>query len=70
MNEPNLNVIANDARYVHRTTDTEYDLNAVDALQQSYIPFQLATREFFQEVPNGMNVDGRARRTAGDREYS
>ncbi len=70
MNEPSLNVIANDARYVHRTTDTEYDLNAVDAFQQSYIPFQLATREFFQEVSNAMSVDGDVGRTAGDREYS
>jgi spermidine synthase len=58
MNEPNLNVIINDGRYVLRTTDTEYDLIAVDAYQQPYIPFQLTTREFFQEVSNAMTNDG------------
>ena len=58
MNEPNLNVIINDGRYVLRTTKTQYDLIAVDAYQQPYIPFQLTTREFFQEVSNAMTDDG------------
>lgn len=58
MKEPNLNVIINDGRYVLRTTDTEYDLIAVDAYQQPYIPFQLTTREFFQEVSDAMTDDG------------
>lgn len=58
MNEPNLNVIVNDGRYVLRTTETQYDLIAVDAYQQPYIPFQLTTREFFQEVSEAMTDDG------------
>ena len=58
MNEPNLNVIVNDGRYVLRTTDTRYDLIAVDAYQQPYIPFQLTTREFFQDVSNAMTDSG------------
>jgi len=58
MNEPNLNVIVNDGRYVLRTTETIYDLIAVDAYQQPYIPFQLTSREFFQEVFDAMTDDG------------
>jgi len=58
MNEPNLNVIVQDGRYILRTTETRYDLIAVDAYQQPYIPFQLTTREFFQEVYDAMTDDG------------
>jgi predicted membrane-bound spermidine synthase len=58
MDEPNLNVIINDGRYFLRTTDQRYDLVAVDAFQQPYIPFQLTTREFFQEVSDAMTDDG------------
>lgn len=58
MNEPNLNVIIEDGRYVLRTTGQTYDLIAVDAFQQPYIPFQLTTREFFQEVYDAMEEDG------------
>lgn len=38
MNEPNLDVIVNDGRYVLRTTETQYNLIAVDTYHQSYIP--------------------------------
>jgi predicted membrane-bound spermidine synthase len=58
MNEPNLNVIIQDGRYVLRTTEKQYDLIAVDAFQQPYIPFQFTTREFFQEVYDAMTDDG------------
>jgi predicted membrane-bound spermidine synthase len=58
MNEPNLNVIVNDGRYVLRTTDTQYDLIGVDAYRQPYIPFQLTTREFFQEVSSALTDEG------------
>lgn len=60
MNEPNLNVIVNDGRYVVRTTGTTYDLIAVDAFQQPYIPFQLTTKEFFTEVMAALSSDGTA----------
>jgi spermidine synthase len=49
MNQPNLNVIVEDGRYFLKTTDQRYDVIGVDAYRQPYIPFQLTTREFFQE---------------------
>jgi spermidine synthase len=50
MNEPNLHVFIDDGRaYLHRTRAT-YDVIAVDAYHQPYIPFHLATVEFFQEL--------------------
>jgi predicted membrane-bound spermidine synthase len=58
MTEPNLNVIINDGRYVLRTSDETYDLIGVDAYKQPYIPFQLTTREFFQEVHDHLSPDG------------
>ena len=58
MNEPNLNVITADGRYVMRTTEETYDLIAVDAYKQPYIPFQLTTEEFFTEAYNHLNEDG------------
>src|SRR5699024_1219559 len=58
MTEPNLNVIVEDGRYVLRTTQKRYDLVAVDAFQQPYIPFQLTSQEFFREVSDAMTDDG------------
>jgi spermidine synthase len=45
---PNLTVITADGRPFLETATTRYDLIIVDAYQQPYIPFQLATTEFFQ----------------------
>lgn len=61
MNEPNLNVIAGDGRYALITSSKKYDIIGVDAYKQPYIPFQLTTQEFFQQVrdhltPNGVAV--------------
>jgi spermidine synthase len=39
-----------DARPFLRRTDTKYDLIVVDAYHQPYVPFYLATREFFELV--------------------
>lgn len=58
MTEPNLNVIVEDGRYVLRTSDERYDLIGVDAYKQPYIPFQLTTREFFQEVSDHLTPEG------------
>jgi len=58
MNEPNLDVIVEDGRYVLRTSDEQYGLIGVDAYKQPYIPFQLTTREFFQEVSDRLTPDG------------
>jgi spermidine synthase len=45
---PRLRLIAADGRPFLETTDTSYDLIVVDAYRQPYVPFQLATQEFFQ----------------------
>jgi predicted membrane-bound spermidine synthase len=58
MNEPNLNVIIEDGRYVLRTSEETYDLIGVDAYKQPYIPFQLTTREFFQDVSDHLTPEG------------
>jgi len=58
MNEPNLNVIEGDGRYVLKTSDQRYDLIGVDAYKQPYIPFQLTSREFFAEVAAHLTPEG------------
>ncbi len=58
MTEPNLNVIVEDGRYFLKTTDRKYDVIGVDAYRQPYIPFQLTTREFFQESYDHLNDRG------------
>jgi predicted membrane-bound spermidine synthase len=45
---PNLTVHDADARPFLRRTDERYDLIIVDAYHQPYVPFYLATREFFE----------------------
>ncbi len=58
MNEPNLHVIIQDGRYYIHTTSLKYDLIGMDAYEQPYIPFQLTTREFFQEVRDHLTPTG------------
>ncbi len=70
MTEPNLRVVVQDGRYFLATTDQRYDVIAVDAYRQPYIPFYLTTREFFEQArqhlrPNGV-VGVNAGRTATD----
>lgn len=67
---PNVDVVVADGRYALKTLDQSFDLIGVDAYRQPYIPFQLTSREFFQEVsdhlsPNGVAVVN-AGRTATD----
>src|SRR5918992_2102151 len=45
---PRLTVHDADARPFLRSTDRRYDLIVVDAYHQPYVPFYLATREFFE----------------------
>jgi spermidine synthase len=45
---PRLTVHDADARPFLRRTDARYDLIVVDAYHQPYVPFYLATREFFR----------------------
>lgn len=55
---PNLRVIVQDGRYFLRATTKKYDVIAVDAYKQPYIPFQLTTKEFFQEASDRLNDRG------------
>jgi spermidine synthase len=50
LTEPNLHVYYGDGRTFMATTKQTYDVIAVDAFQQPYIPFQLTTVEFFNDI--------------------
>lgn len=65
MNEPNLHIIVQDGRYFLRNTTQHYDLIGVDAYQQPYVPFQLATTEFFHEVKSHLTSTGVVAANAG-----
>jgi spermidine synthase len=58
MTEPNLHVHVADGRTFMRATHGTYDVVAIDAFQQPYIPFQLTTKEFFQEIRSHMSPTG------------
>jgi predicted membrane-bound spermidine synthase len=58
MNEPNLHVYVQDGRAFLATTQEHYDVVAIDAFQQPYIPFQLTTREFFSQIRSHLSPDG------------
>ncbi len=55
---PRLVVHDADARPFLRTTDARYDLIVVDAYHQPYVPFYLATREFFRLVREHLTPGG------------
>jgi spermidine synthase len=55
---PRLTVHDADARPFLRSTDERYDLVVVDAYRQPYVPFYLATREFFELVRERLNPGG------------
>jgi spermidine synthase len=70
LDEPNVHPVAQDARYWLATQGKRYDLIAMDAYRQPYIPFHLTTREFFQLAADHLNPGGavvvNAGRTATD----
>lgn len=55
---PRLTVHDADARPFLRSTDELYDLVVVDAYHQPYVPFYLATREFFRLVKERLPPGG------------
>lgn len=65
MTEPNLHVHVEDGRYFLEQTAQRYDLVAVDAYQQPYIPFQLTTKEFFQLIRDHLTPRGTVAINAG-----
>jgi spermidine synthase len=50
--------VVSDARYWLATQAGEYDVMVLDAYRQPYIPFQLTTKEFFQQVRDHLNPGG------------
>ena len=58
MNEPNLNAVAQDARYLLTYSDAKYDVIAIDAYRPPYIPFHLTTREFFAQAREHLTEEG------------
>ncbi|MFI5287992.1 MAG: spermidine synthase, partial [Candidatus Dormibacteria bacterium] len=55
---PDLHVITADGREYLETTSQRYDLIVVDAYRTEYIPFYLATREFFSLIREHLNAGG------------
>jgi len=55
---PNLHVVADDGRPYLELTDARYDMIVVDAYHQPYIPFYLATKEFFALVRERLEPGG------------
>jgi spermidine synthase len=70
LDEPNVHTVVQDARYYLATQASKYDVIAMDAYQQPYIPFHLTTKEFFQLAAAHLNPGGavvvNAGRTATD----
>jgi spermidine synthase len=58
MRNPRLETHHEDARPFLRQTDERYDAILVDAYRQPYIPFYLATREFFELARDRLNPGG------------
>lgn len=58
MNEPNLRVIVDDGRaFLHKGAGI-YDLIVIDAYRQPYVPFHLATLEYFEELHSHLSARG------------
>jgi hypothetical protein len=58
MKAPHLRLYAEDARPFLRRTDARYDAIFVDAYRQPYIPFYLATNEFFELARDRLRPGG------------
>lgn len=58
LDDANVNVVNADARYWLDTQAGTYDVIALDAYQQPYIPFHLTTKEFFTQVRRHLAPDG------------
>jgi len=58
MTIPNLNVIVEDGRFALRRLGGGYQVIGIDAYRPPYIPWQLTTVEFFEEVQTHLAPDG------------
>ncbi|HZS13390.1 MAG TPA: fused MFS/spermidine synthase [Candidatus Dormibacteraeota bacterium] len=55
---PNLHVHSEDGRGYLRSTSQQYDVIVVDAYREEYVPFYLATQEFFRLVQSHLRPGG------------
>ena len=55
---PNLTVDDEDARPWLRASDDRYDMIVIDAYRQPYIPFYMATKEFFELARDHLAPEG------------
>ena len=58
MTEPNLHVIVQDGRLALHQSSQMYDVVAVDAYRVPYVPWNLTTVEFFQDVAAHLTSSG------------
>jgi len=58
MDNPTLEVHTADARFWIRGTDERFDGMVIDAYRQPYLPFHLATKEFFEDTLARTNPGG------------
>lgn len=58
MTMPNLNVIVQDGRYGFNQLDEKYSVVGIDAYRVPYVPWHLATVEFFEEIRAKLTDDG------------
>jgi spermidine synthase len=65
LDEPNVHPVVQDARYWLAGDDHRYDVIAMDAYRQPYIPFHLTTREFFELAREHLAPGGAAVVNAG-----
>jgi spermidine synthase len=70
LDNPRLETHTADARPFLRRTDRRYDAILVDAYRQPYIPFYLATREFFELARSKLKPGGLVMVNAGHPEDS
>src|SRR5262249_43353800 len=65
LTEANVHPYIGDGRTFMRTTRQTYDVVAIDAFQQPYMPFQLTTLEFYQEIHDHLSSTGVVTVTTG-----
>ncbi len=58
MTEPNLNVIIEDGRLALHRSEQKYDVVGIDAYRVPYVPWNLTTVEFFQDVRDHLTSNG------------
>ena len=58
MTLPNLHPIISDGRLFVKTTHNQYDIIVVDVYRDAFIPYHMATIEFFQEIKSILKHGG------------